>query len=237
MSDGFYKTMYGIFRTGEVVQPEFESALSDRLREPYDMSVILTGFDTLKTGEGLTHGDLCVLIDGRKSRNNTVKSLENLPGAANNGLYLNSSRYGECFRKLADDLLKEYSETPGNEYKDCDEITVSVWDFTAVGINQIYGAGCRDVGRYMNKHYNVRENSIAGSEDSEYIVLIDRLSDFDRIIKHKEKIRSAVFGIMKEYDRFELLEYDELKVSFLLKDSLDHERLSRLLRSCPVETF
>ena len=231
----FYKTMFGIFETGKIVQSETDAELSERLRDPYDMEVICSGFYTVKTREGRTQGTLCTLIDGRKSRNNTVKSLENLPGAANNGLYLNSSRYGECLRQFADDLLKEDAGISGSGYTDCDEVVVSVFDFTAVGIGQVYGWGYPEVRRYMNKHYYVGICDIVGIEDSEYIVLVDRMRDYKRIIRNKDKICGNIFAIMKKRDYFDLLEYEKMKVSFLLKESLNYERLSRLIRSRPVE--
>lgn len=228
MSD-FYKVQNNIFSTGEITQSKVDLELSNRLCKRYDMRVVCSGYYVGESYDGKTQGKLCVLIDGSESRNDITKAIGEFKGAGNYGLYLNSPQFSECFRKIADDILKEFSAIPDSGYMECDEVVVTVFDFVAEGINRIYWTSSPEVRKYMNEKYHVGVCDIVGVEDSEYIILIDTLNDFNRIINDKSEICKGIFEIMKGLDYFDLLRYNELKVSFLLKEALSYEKLNRLL--------
>lgn len=54
------------------------------------------------------------------------------------------------------------------------------------------------------------------------------------MIRDKEKICGNVFAIMKKRDHFDLLKYEKMKVSFLLKESLNREKLNELIMRRPL---
>ena len=233
MSD-FYKEQNNIFSTGEITQSKVDLELSNRLRKRYDMRVVCSGYYVGERYDGKTQGKLSVLIDCRESRNGIIKAIGEFEGAGNYGLYLNSPQFSECFRKIAYDILKEFSAIPDSGYMECDEIVVTVFDFVAEGINRIYGTSSPEVRKYMNEKYHVEVCDIVGVEDSEYIILIDRLDDYCGIINDRTHICKNIYEIMKRNDLFDLLRPDELRISFLLKESLNQKALTRLLAHRPM---
>ena len=225
----FYETMNSIFRTGEITQSRVDKQLSDCLHNSYEMEVLCSELYIAETPESKTKGKLLALIDGRKSSNDTVKLLGELKGAGNYGIHLNSFEVGKPFRDLANTIVNEYEKIVSGGYTDYDDIVVTVYDFVAKGIGYIYSAKALDVREYINKNYDVGICDIIVADDSEYMILVDTLNDFNRIINDKSEICKGIFEIMKELDYFDLLRYNELKVSFLLKEALSYEKLNRLL--------
>ena len=128
MSD-FYKEQNKVFSSGVITQSKIDLELSDRLHERYNIKVICSGFYTGENCDNKTQGKLCVLIDSRESRNDTIRAIRELKGAGNYGLYLNSPQFSERFRKISDDILKEFSMIPDSGYTECDEVVVTVFDF------------------------------------------------------------------------------------------------------------
>ncbi len=225
----FYKTMNDIFTTGKIPNSKTDLQFSDRLRSNYGIEVLCSDFYTTKAQGDKAQGKLLALIDGRKTKNNTIKLIGESDDARNWGIHLNSSELGKRFQVLANDMIKWYTEISGSGCAGCDDIVVTVYDFVARGVGYIYWMNLPNVRSYMNKNYNVRMCDTIGTEDSEYIVLVDRLCDFVRIIENKNEICKSIFAMMKKDDHFNLLRYDELRVSFLLKESLNYKVLNMFL--------
>ena len=222
--------MNNIFETGRIIQSQIDPELSNRLGGVYNISVICSEFSVAKMQQGKSQGKFMVLLDVHKSIDDTIKSLGSLNGVGNYGVDLNSLTYGEPFRILAQRLVKEYFDILKVEYKNYDELVVIVYEFNAMGINRIYGQACIEVKKYMNRNFNICMRDIVGFEDGKYFILVDELHDYNIIIKNKTNISTSIFEIMKKYDHFNLLKADELKINFLLKESLDHEELSSFLQ-------
>lgn len=223
--DNIYIRMNHVFDTGVITQTPIDIELSNRLRDPYDVTVICSEFSSKKTVEANLQGEFSIFIDTEKSQNSTVRAIGKLTEAGY-GATLSLPKYGEEFRKFAENAVCRYLEIANLNRSDYDEMYVTVYGFRAKAINHLYLQIYDRFRDFMYTNFNVQKRDVIGRQDSKYYVLVDFIEDFERIVQNKNQIYETAFSMIKKYDFFSCFNFEDLRISFFLKEALDYKLLS-----------
>lgn len=223
--DNIYIRMNHVFDTGVITQTPIDIELSNRLRDPYDVAVICSEFSAAEVSPEKTQGRFIVLLDTEKSQNSTVRAIGELKEAGF-GAKLSLLKYGEEFRKFAEIAVCKYLEITNLNRSDYDEMYVTVYGFRAKAINYLYLQIYDQFRDFMYTNFNVQKRDVIGREDSKYYVLVDFIEDFERIVQNKNQIYETAFSMIKKQDFFSCFNFEDLRISFFLKEALDYKLLS-----------
>lgn len=223
--DNIYTRMNHVFDTGVITQTPIDIELSNRLRDSYDVTVICSEFSAGKTFDANLQGEFFILLDTEKSQNSTVRAIGKLK-EAKCGATLSLPKYGEEFRKFAEIAVCKYLEIANLNRSDYDEMYVTVYGFRAKAINHLYLKTYDLFRNFMYTNFNVQRRDVIGAEDSQYYVLVDFIEDFKRIVQNKNEIYQTAFSMIKKQDFFSCFDFEDLRISFFLKEALDYKLLS-----------
>ena len=226
--------MEQIYELGIIKKEQIDIELSKRLEEVYDIDIICSSLTQVRTPSEKLQGRFSILVDSKKSKNDIIKSLRYLKGVNNYGAIISLPEYGDDFKMFAEIVATEYLDILGLKRGNFDEIYVTVFEFSMKAINYIYSKSYQEIRNTMLGKIIVDQRDIIGVEDSKYYFLIDNLEDFEYAIYHKKMIYASIYEIMKKYDYYACFNYEDLKISFFLKDSLDSDILNNFLQRRPI---